>query len=190
MFNGKDDILWNAVSSRDLTEVKRAVAAGGDVNMTCRDNFVRKEAAANSGGNTGKSLLHHAAWIGSLPIFKFLVECGADINRRRYTVWRPHGGVNGRGPTPFHFAVQYNRIDIVKYLIELGVDINSAGEQGDTALHISTKFNYPEIVRLLLECGARTDMVSKGETARDSANGKQERSHAEMGDMKDAEFRS
>ena len=197
MINRKDDILWNAVSSGNLKEVQRAVAAGGDVNMTCGDSFVRKEVAAKSGADTGKSLLHHAAWIGSLPIFKYLVLCGADSNRRRYTAGRPHGGVNGRGPTPFHFAVQYNRMDIVKYLIDIGVDINSAGEQGYTALHIATKFNYPGIVRLLLECGARTDMITKDEkTARDLASGTQERSHTQMGDMEklfdeyDAEIRS
>mmetsp|Transcript_9552 Transcript_9552/g.14377 ORF Transcript_9552/g.14377 Transcript_9552/m.14377 type:complete len:452 (-) Transcript_9552:98-1453(-) len=183
MFNSKDDILWNAVSSGNIEEVVRAVKSGGNVNMTCTDSWVRGEVAAKSAG-TGKSLLHHAAWIGSLPIFKYLVECGADFERRRYTAWRPNGGVNGRGPTPLHHAVQYNRTDIVKYLISIGCDINTPGEQGYTALHLAAKFNYPHLVKLLLEAGARSDMITRDEkTARDLAAGQQDRSHAQMGDM-------
>ena len=158
MFNSRDDLLWNAVSDKDLDNVKYYIRMGANVDMICSDSFVRKEMASAPMGNKkiGKSLLHHAAWIGSLPIFKELVEAGADINKRRYTAWRPNGGVSGRGPTCLHYAVQYNRYDIVKYLIDLGINIDTAGEQGHTALHLAAKFNYPDLVKLLLENGART----------------------------------
>lgn len=129
MFGGKDAILWNAVSACDLSEVQQAVKMGANVNQTCPDSFVRKEVAAES-ANVGKSLLHHAAWVGNFDIFKFLVESGADIHKRRHTAWRPNGGVSGRGPTALHHAVQYNRYEIVEYLLDCGCDINSQGEQG------------------------------------------------------------
>jgi hypothetical protein len=73
----------------------------------------------------------------------------------------------------------------VLYLLEdLGCDINAPGEQGYTPLHLAAKFNYPKLVEMLLRRGARTDMLTKDEkTARDLAGAKQERSHAQMGDM-------
>ena len=53
---------------------------------------------AGQAQNTGRSLLHHAAWAGDLEVFKAIVDAGGDIDRKRNTVWRPNGGVNGRGP--------------------------------------------------------------------------------------------
>ena len=147
--------LWDAVTNGDLAEVQRLLKKGADPNMTCPDNFVRTAMAPKTKG-TGRSLLHHAAWVGNINVFRAIVEAGGDIERRRNTAWRPHGGVGGRGNTPLHAAVMYRRVQIVEYLLDLGVDVNTAGEQGYTALHISTKFNYPELVALLLEAGART----------------------------------
>jgi ankyrin repeat protein len=147
--------LWDAVTNGDLAEVQKLLKKGADPNMTCPDNFVRTAMAPKTKG-TGRSLLHHAAWVGNLAVFRAIVEAGGDIERRRNTAWRPHGGVGGRGNTPLHAAVMYRRVPIVEYLLDLGVDVNTAGEQGYTALHISTKFNYPELVALLLEAGART----------------------------------
>lgn len=168
MYSGRDNTLWNAVSSCDLIAVRRAVAAGADVNMTCADG--RKEVAGKTRSNTGMSLLHHAVWIGSLPIFRCLVECGADIHGQGL----PHGRCNGTGQTPLLFAVEYNRVDIVKYLLDVGANIHCANEQGYTALHLATKFNYLELVRLLLESGARTGMRTKdGNIARYLAYSKQ-----------------
>jgi hypothetical protein len=95
-------MLWEAVSNRDLPEVRRLLAkGGGDPNMLCPDSFVRLHASekfrAGQAQNTGRSLLHHAAWAGDLEVFKAIVDAGGDIDRKRNTVWRPNGGVNGRG---------------------------------------------------------------------------------------------
>jgi hypothetical protein len=37
------------------------------------------------------------------------MQAGADVEARRKTAWRPHGGVRGRGATPLHSAVMYGR---------------------------------------------------------------------------------
>ena len=181
-------LLWEAVSNRDVAEVKRLLAKGGDPNMRCPDSFVQLQASekfrSGQAQNTGRSLLHHAAWAGDLEVFKAIVEAGGDIDRKRNTVWRPNGGVNGRGNMPIHFAVMYRRVDIVKYLLQLGVDIDAAGEQGYTPLHISVKFNYPELMELLLLSGARTDMITRDEkTARDLAKWGGENTTEAMGDI-------
>lgn len=181
MMSYRDDELWNAVGSKDLATVQRAILRGSDVNMVCPDSWVRDEVAGKKG--TGRSLLHHAAWAGDLLIFKALVEAGANVGRRRTVAWRPNGGVAGRGSTPLHHAVMYNRRTIVEYLVhECGVDIDEPGEQGYTALHLAAKFDYPEIADLLLRAGARTDLLTRDEkTVWDLARGQQDRSHAQVG---------
>ena len=141
ILNSVDDQLWESVTNRDLHGVLAALRRGADVNMICSDGFVREEMAAKKRG-IGRSLLHHAAWVGDLEIFKLLVEQGGDVTRKRNTAWRPNGGVRGRGATPLHHACMYGRKDIVKYLIDdAGAEVNEPGEQGYTALHIAVKFN-------------------------------------------------
>ena len=178
------DALWQAVGNRDLTGVQRLLRQGADPNMVCPDGWVRDENRPKEGG-VGRSVLHHAAWAGDLPIFKALVEAGADVGRKRNTAWRPNGGVRGRGSTPMHHACMYNRIKIVEFCLdELGCEIDTPGEQGYTCLHLAAKFNYPKLVEFLLQRGARTDMLTRDEkTARELAQAKQERSHEQMGDM-------
>lgn len=177
----RDDDLWQAVGGRDLAAVRRALAAGGDVNMVCPDGWVRDEVAGKRG--TGRSLLHHAAWAGDMAIFRTLVEAKADVGRRRTVAWRPNGGVRGRGSTPLHHAVMYNRRPIVEYLVqECSVDLDEPGEQGYTALHLAAKFDYPDIAELLLREGARSDLITRDEkTVHDLARGQQDRSHAQQG---------
>eukprot|EP01044_Picomonas_judraskeda_P019489 COSAG03_NODE_4120_length_1678_cov_1.688410_2_plen_89_part_00 len=79
-------LLWEAVSNRDLAEVKRLLAKGGDPNMRCPDSFVQLQASekfrSGQAQDTGRSLLHHAAWAGDLEVFKAIVEAGGDIDRK------------------------------------------------------------------------------------------------------------
>jgi len=152
--------------------------------MVTPDGWVRDGMRAKN-REVGRTLLHHAAWVGNLPVFKLLVESGGDVNKKRNTAWRPNGGVNGRGSTPLHAAVMYNRENIVKYLVEdCGVDIDIPGEQGYTILHIACKFNLPNLTEYLLSRGARTDLLTRDEkTARELAGGRQDRSHAQQGEM-------
>ena len=178
------DALWQAVGDRDLGEVTRLLRQGADPNMVCPDGWVRDECRPKEGG-VGRSVLHHAAWTGDLSVFKALVDAGADVDRKRNTAWRPNGGVRGRGSTPMHHACMYGRMPILRYCLEeLGCEIDAPGEQGYTCLHLAAKFNYPALVEYLLKMGARTDMLTRDEkTARELAEAKQERSHAQMGDM-------
>eukprot|EP01083_Nonionella_stella_P274905 933528_1 len=148
----KNDALWNAVGSRNLAEVKQLVAQNADVNMICPDGWVRDEHA----GGGGRTLLHHAAWAGSLPVFVFLGTHGGNPLQRRVKNW-----AQPRGNTPFHHATMYGRADIVQWCLEHGAPVDMAGEQGHTALHLAAKFNYPDIVTILLRFGASPSPVTR-----------------------------
>lgn len=178
------DALWVAVGDRDVQEVARLLSHGVNSNMICPDQWVRSEHAPPD-GSTGRSLLHHAAWAGSLQVFRLIVQHGGDVHRRRNTAWRPNSGVNGRGSTPLHHSCMYNRLDIVKYLLdEVGVDVNQPGEQGFTPLHIAAKFNYPQLGEELLARGARMDLLTREEkTARDLAAARNDCWHLPQGEM-------
>jgi ankyrin repeat protein len=81
VLNWKDDELWAAVGRKDVDQTRKLLQQGADVNMIGADHLVR---AGNAGGQeTGRSLLHHAAWAGDLDVFKLLVAHGADIGGRR-----------------------------------------------------------------------------------------------------------
>ena len=77
-FNMKEDELWMAVGNRDLDGVLRLLQQGGDPNLICGDGWVKAECAGKKG--TGKPILHHAAWVGDLEIFRALVEAGGEFS--------------------------------------------------------------------------------------------------------------
>ena len=83
-------LLWEAVSNKELGEVKRLLAKGADPNMLCPDAFVNlhhtEKMRAGQTRDTGRALLHHAAWAGDLEVFKAIVDAGGDIDRKRNTV--------------------------------------------------------------------------------------------------------
>ena len=152
-FNRKQDALWQAVTAKDLPEVCRLVERDGvDVNFVAPDGWVREA------GPGGKSLLHQAAWVGDLEVFKYLVEHGADFCEPRRRNW-----ARAKGFTPFHHACFYNRTKIAAYCIEKGADPNIIGEDGFTPLHLAAKFGYVELARLLIRSGARGNIPNKAD---------------------------
>jgi len=60
----KEDELWDAVSNRNIEEVKRSLAKGADATCIAPDGWVRSEAS----GKGGRSILHHAAYVGDLDV--------------------------------------------------------------------------------------------------------------------------
>jgi hypothetical protein len=142
MINWKEDELWEAVSGKDLNGVRASIKKGAKV------DYFSKEAKGS------KSLLHHAASIGFLPVFELLADDGAG--GRQHT-W---DGLRGNGNTPFHLAAMYNRLDIVKWCVANGSDVNMPGEVGYTCLHLASKHGHGEMVAYLLDVGARTDIIA------------------------------
>jgi ankyrin repeat protein len=151
-YNRLQDSLWQAVTDRDIDSVRKLVEKDEvDVDFIAPDGWVRES------GHGGKSLLHHAAWIGDLTIFKLLVEHGADPHLPRSRNW-----ARAKGFTPFHHACFYNRMGIVAYCLDhLDADVNAIGEDGFTPLHLAVKFGYVPLCRYLLDRGARFDIRNR-----------------------------
>ncbi len=88
--------------------------------------------------------LYVAVMENSLPIVKFLINKGANINL---------GTENGYS-TPLYGASKYGYLDIAQYLIEHGADINKTNNIGSTPLYGASSNGQLEIVRLLIAHGA------------------------------------
>lgn len=82
-----------------------------------------------------------AAVSGNLPIIKFLVEQGADIN-----------AVSDTGSTPVRSACFMTHLDIVEYLVENGADTNRPNFNGGTCLINSVQ--SVQLCKFLLRHGA------------------------------------
>ena len=92
----------------------------------------------------GRTALLLAAWWGQLPIVRYLVEQGADIEK-------PAGD---SGATPLMVASYHGRLDVVRYVLEQGADRDKAGSNGWTSLHCSAWQGHLKVAMLLMSYGA------------------------------------
>lgn len=98
-----------------------------------------RECAFDEPDDTGATPLLLATLKGSLPICKWLVEKGANVN---------HANSNG------HNAVKYagskNHRELLAYLLDAGGDVNAADHIGDTPLHRVASMEHSDCLRILL----------------------------------------
>lgn len=88
----------------------------------------------------GKNLLLEAAKEGEVPLVKYSLEKGIDINSR-----------DNYGLTALSLASINGKIDVVKYLVERGYDIHI---NNDEAFRMAVLQNHLDIVKYLLHHGA------------------------------------
>jgi hypothetical protein len=68
------------------------------------------------------------------------------------------------GMTPLHEAAQHRKLRVMAALLTAGAEINAQAISGQTALHFAAASNFVEGIVLLLCRGARSDLVSEGQT--------------------------
>lgn len=87
----------------------------------------------------GNTLLHYATRTSSLPMVKFLVERGLDVN-----------ALNDQYETPIFSAVKNNNFDIVNYLVKEGAFIDIKNRRFETPHDIAIIHDRDQI-KLYLE---------------------------------------
>ena len=139
------DALHAAVRAANLSEVKRLVLAGADVNA--RDAM-------------GSTPLLEASWSGDPNIVAFLLAHGAGVNIRHAQA----------GSTPLQYAVLTGRPAIVKLLLSSGANVDLLYRNGQTALHVAASRGNTEIVELLVRARASLSALdSNGNTPLEDA---------------------
>ncbi|MFM2322020.1 MAG: hypothetical protein RLZZ225_173 [Pseudomonadota bacterium] len=111
----KESWISQAILQDDLNQVKYLIKSGAKLD------------SRDSNGNT---LLHTAAWDGSLDVAIFLINEGVDLEAK-----------NDYGHTPLHAAVQNGHFKIVEQLVNKGVVLEPRDDRGDTPLHLAVENN-------------------------------------------------
>ncbi len=128
--------IFDAVKNNDLSKVKTLVEK--DVSII------------NLKDKSGNTLLHEAAYGGSLTIVEFLIFKGADINSGNTVL-----------DTPLHLAISNGRDDVAILLIEKGADLNKQNNRGTTPLHETAYSNNKMIAELLISKGVDLEIKNK-----------------------------
>ncbi|WP_339939476.1 ankyrin repeat domain-containing protein [Undibacterium luofuense] len=170
-----DDLLF-AVRFNDPGTIETMLKAGFDVNtrekargetllmIAAREKSLKalsylarhpktdKEARASN----GDTALMLAAFGGSLPAVKILVEAEAEVNQP--------------GWTALHYGAASGSTEVVAYLLENHAYIDAEAPNGLTPLMMAVLFGKRAVVELLLEQGADAALRNqKGQTAMDLA---------------------
>jgi uncharacterized protein len=99
----------------------------------------------------GFSVLGFAAYFGHVDLVKWLLEQGAEVNRKSQ---------NAMMVAPLHSAVSTQHVEIARLLLAHGADANLPQEQSIRPIHQSAHNGDVVITRLLLEHGADPTLAS------------------------------
>lgn len=156
-----DARLLKAVEARNMTEARRALENGANVNVRGDEGMtslniiafdphgeemmrllIKKGADPNIGDDSGTKPLHIAA---STEIgIDILLESGADVNV-----------TDENGDTPLHFAARNGTTRAVVLLLAQGADISITNNEGLTPLDVADALEKQDVADLLREIVAR-----------------------------------
>ena len=126
-----DISIHDAAAKGNIEAVKKAIAAGADVNAK---------------GNGGETPLHHAT---TKEVTELLIAEGADVNAK-----------SADGLTPLHEAALYGDTEISELLIAKSANVNAKDDDGETPLHEAVYNGHKEVTELLIAAGADVNAKS------------------------------
>jgi hypothetical protein len=101
------------------------------------------------------TILHHAADVSTVPVVKYLLSLGFDVNEnpeaKEGLLYTPLWYACARSTDP---VARAQTEAMVRFLVEQGVNVNAGAGQHGTALHAAAFKDSAEVVRYLLEHGA------------------------------------
>ncbi|WP_265021564.1 ankyrin repeat domain-containing protein [Wolbachia endosymbiont (group A) of Icerya purchasi] len=178
-----DKKLLTATENGDLSEVKKFVSQGANVNAIDVGIFGRKPihiaaeknykdiiefllgkgVSVDDTSNYGWTPLHYTAWWkGCLEVAKFLVDKEANINAH-----------NVYGREPIHIAAERDNKNIIELLLDKGVSINEVDKDSWMSLHWASWNGHLNIIEYLVGKGANVNAKDRnGKTPLDLARDK------------------
>ena len=161
----KNQLLYTAVTQKDLERVVELIQQGADVNSVCENSTPLCWAVQHNCENIVKCLLDAGAEVnmsgseyGARPLHYTCGRSGANTKLAKLLL--DHGAnVNA---TDFHqytvlnIAAYHKHADLVKVLLDHGADVHLRNDRGSTPLHLACTNSYAttDIVRFLLMAGA------------------------------------
>ena len=128
------DEFRKAVFDDEIETVKKAIAAGVDVNIRNKNRDTPLHVAASGG-----AILDYPV----KEIVELLIANGADVNAKDKSL-----------ETSLHFTAINGIKETAELLITKGADVNAKRADGSTPLHSASGGGYKEIAELLIEKGA------------------------------------
>ena len=156
--------IHEAIQRKDMTELKRLIEQGVDINTV---------------DGRGRTPLYWASLMGYTDVAKYLLAKGANIqkgaswkdNEQPLHVAATHGYFelvdlllkNGADPnaetwshqTPLQMAAMNGKKDVVNLLLKNKANVNAKDKFNDTALSLAQERNQNEIVQILKDHGAK-----------------------------------
>ena len=167
-------ISIEAIKNSDLEKIKKAIAAGAEVNApieirtgnTTLENILKLKSFESTINIENSCAIMITIQYSDTNTVKLLIDNGADV-------------VTEDGDTPLHYAAMYGRLGIVQMLIAKGVDVNAnffdSGTPLDTVelfyhqqkavvgLPVHLQEPFKEIIDLLRKHGGKTGAELKAE---------------------------
>jgi ankyrin repeat protein len=156
-----DTPLHVAAKFGQLEAAQALVAAGADVNIKNTEapflpgdlwdivgsnnhkdpvDLLRVHGVNTEDNKNGYTPLDMAAFsVHYMPMVKFLIDKGADVNAK-----------SAAGATPLFWAVLRQQRDEVQYLVDHGADVNATDAYGDTILDMVLHLQYTTMLPILL----------------------------------------
>jgi ankyrin repeat protein len=110
----------------------------------------RREVNVNDQDVNGKTALHIACEIASVPLVKLLLNYGANPNVPTHLDIGYY--------LPIHKACEKGNREIVEILIRAGTDLNARNKVGQTPLHICVRQKNTELARVVIMAGCDLDV--------------------------------
>lgn len=130
-------LLFKAAKDGDIKTVQEALDHGAGIN--------------DAGESQLEEALRCAVWRGHLDIVRFLLEKGAQVNKKQ-----------DRGETAIFVSCHTGNLELTQLLIDAGAEVNIANRSGITPLmNAAGPGGNLKLVQLLVEHGA--DIQAKGE---------------------------
>jgi len=131
--HGAVESLHDAAEAGDITQVKRLISKGADVNAKSNGLLITP--------------MHVAADKGHKEICELLIAEGAEVNAKTGAL------LDDEGLTPLHVACAEGRQGVVKLLLAHGAAVNAKTKHSKTPLDVAK--GHRQIVELLEKYGAK-----------------------------------